>query len=309
MLNVVVTCTKEKRFAVCSDCELRSVCDDKLADRVRSWRGRLVSCRQRIPARELYGGDHWAVAREISSRRFNVQTYVCSAGYGLIHIDDPISPYSATFSRRHPDTVWQNSGREDISAADWWAKICGWKGHRGFGPRSFVELASENTDTPLLVVASEIYLRAIHRDLVKARESLVCPRLLLVLSAGTRELGELTENLLPCDARMQPEVGGVRRSLNVRLASKIVSEARDVPTLDGLKRKLRRLLAKQPDLPVYNRKPMSDDEVRKFILKGIRRHKKASHTPMLRELRDAGYACEQKRFAGLFREVSESVNG
>jgi len=108
---------------------------------------------------------------------------------------------------------------------------------------------------------------------------------------------------------MQPEVGGVRRSLNVRLASKIVSEARDVPTLDGLKRKLRRLLAKQPDLPVYNRKPMSDDEVRKFILKGIRRHKKASHTPMLRELRDAGYACEQKRFAGLFREVSESVNG
>ena len=135
------------------------------------------------------------------------------------------------------------------------------------------------------------------------------PELLLVLSAGTQKLGELTDNLLPCDARMQTAVGGIRRSLNVRLADKIISEARDLPTLDGLKRKLKRLLASQPDLPVYDRKPMSDDEVQKFILSALRKNPKASHTPLLRELRSKGFACEQKRFAGLFREVSEAVDG
>ena len=143
MLNVVVTCTKEKRVAVSADCELRAVRDRKLVDRFRNWRGRLTNCKDRVPARDLYGGDHWAVAREISSTRFEVQTYVCSAGYGLIHIDDPIAPYSATFSRRHPDTVWQNSNREEISASDWWSKLCSWKGHRGFGPRCLAELATE----------------------------------------------------------------------------------------------------------------------------------------------------------------------
>jgi hypothetical protein len=308
VLNVIVTCTKEKRAAVHSDCELRSVHDDDLESRFQNWRGRLVGCKERVTARNLYGGDHWAFARQISSRRFDVQTYVCSAGYGLIHIDDSIAPYSATFSRRHPDTVWKNSPQSEISASDWWSKLCTWRGHHGFGPRSLTALAKANSQSPILVVASENYLRGIQQDLIRTKASLDSPELLMILSAGTQKLSGLTDNLLPCDARMQPEVGGILRSLNVRLANKIVSEARDVPTLLGLKRKLTRLLAKQPELPTYNRQVLTDNELKDFIRREIKKNHKASRTNLLRELRSAGYACEQKRFAGLFCEVTEMID-
>ena len=309
MLNLVVTCTKEKRVAVNSDCELRALRHTQISNRITDWTTRLRRCKTRVSARDLYGGDHWAVAREIDSPCFDVSTYVCSAGYGLIHIDDQIAPYSATFSRPHPDSVWFNQGKTEITSNDWWTQVCGWRGHRGFGPRSISKLAGKHPDAPLLIVASKNYLRAISADLATAREKMDSPDLLLILSAGTATYGPLTDNLLPCDARLQPAVGGVLRSLNVRLAAKLIREARSEPTFDVLKRKLRRLLAQQPDLPVYNRARMEDDAVKAFIEKHIAQQKRPAHSPLLRQLRAEGHACEQKRFASLFREVTESHHG
>ncbi len=66
------------------------------------------------------------------------------------------------------------------------------------------------------------------------------------------------------DARLQPLVGGVRRTLNIRLVQKIVSEAGSVPRLDDLQRSYRKLLEKQPPLPVYDRRPMTDAQVRAY---------------------------------------------
>lgn len=47
---------------------------------------------------------------------------------------------------------------------------------------------------------------------------------------------------------------------------------------------------------------MTDEEVRRFIRRELGSAPDSSHTGLLRTLRDAGKACEQKRFRNLFHE-------
>jgi hypothetical protein len=51
---------------------------------------------------------------------------------------------------------------------------------------------------------------------------------------------------------------------------------------------------------------MSDDDVRRFIRERLRAEPDLRHTRMLRDLRDGGRACEQKRFRRLFMQVRDT---
>ena len=57
----------------------------------------------------------------------------------------------------------------------------------------------------------------------------------------------------------------------------------------------------------YDRKPLTDEEVKRFIRGKLRANPKARHSPLLRSLRESGQACEQKRFKNLFLEVQEEI--
>ena len=197
-------------------------------------------------------------------------------------------------------------GRDLLSA--WWTCLARWPGPSGEAPRSLAELAEAYPKSPLIVVAPERYLHAVQGDLTAAAGRFADPNLLMIVSAGTKTLGELDRFLVPCDARLQPLVGGVRRTLNIRVARKIVSEAASAPRLDDLQRSYRRLLEKQPPLPVYDRRPMTDAQVRAYIRKELRRADQA-HTPLLRKLRDHGSACEYSRFSALYEQVQGERHG
>ena len=57
------------------------------------------------------------------------------------------------------------------------------------------------------------------------------------------------------------------------------------------------------------RKPVSDEDVREYVRKALRENAKSRHTTLLRLYRESGYACEQKRFGRLFKEVEQSYAG
>jgi len=237
VVNVVVTCTKDKRYPVSEECQLRNVPGGTLRERMQEWHTRTNRhWRTHVPVKDLYAGDHWANVRSFESSYFDIDIWVCSAGFGLVRFDDEIAPYAATFSKSHPDSL-----------------------------------------------------------------SIVC--------SGARSLDGLDRNLVPCDARLQAATGGARRSLNTRLAHKILRESRQPPTASSLSKRYRKLLNEQPPLTRYDRQPMSDDEVKKFILQQLKFEPSLRHTPLLRMLRDNDNACEQKRFASLYTEVLESLNG
>jgi hypothetical protein len=159
------------------------------------------------------------------------------------------------------------------------------------------------------VVASERYLDALREDLEAVAGLLTDHESLMIISAGTKSLGGLDRFLVPCDARLQALLGGSRGSLNIRLAQKVLVEARSLPRLAGLKRRCRKTLERQPPPPVYDRRPMTDVQVCAYIRKELDRHAKLAHTPMLRELRDRGFACEYSRFSTLYKQVRGEDNG
>lgn len=312
IVNVVVTCTKNKRVPVATSRQMRALPIASMRERIAEWRLRM-SCpkSERVTVEDLYAGDHWSIVRGLQSRHFEVDVWVCSAGYGLVHFTDAIAPYAATFSSKHPDSVTRQLSDLTVAEApaEWWQGINRLNSHKSQRPRSLKGLAAEFPKRSMLVVASENYLKAISGDLQEAVAELTDPDLLSIVSAGTKSLNGLSEYLLPCDARFQAMVSGARRSLNTRLASMIVSESRTAPRRSSLTKRLQKLLSQQPELPVYDRSPMTDSEVRQYILAAFRREADPRHTPLLRKLRAGGNACEQSRFRRLFEEISEETHG
>lgn len=281
-------------------------------ERSRKWTDRLLRERvEPVPARELYAGDHWSIARELidlGTAKRNISVWIISAGYGLVRLDEALKPYSVTFSRRNPDSVVPDDDRGTTSQApaQWWRAMT--SAVIGItGPRSLVDLAEACPQTPLLVVASTTYLNAVRDDLEAASEKLDDLQLLSIISSGTRSLGALTDNLVPCDARLQHFVQGVRRSLNVRLARWALRETRrSRPTFPVLRRVFQRKLDEAPALKKYDRRPLSDEDVLRFIQRAIKEDPGVRHTPLLRQLRSDGHACEQSRFRQLFQQLQQN---
>ena len=316
-INIIVTCTKQKTCEPASSLQLRNIGGANVEGRVRQWKSRLDrSHGETITPKSLYAGDHWKVAKnlaELAKPSEQICVWVISAGYGLLPLDALIQPYSATFSTRHPDTVVlpSESGIVDPAADKraWWNALIDldWERER---PISITDLAKEYPDSPLLIAASANYLHAIQDDLRNAQAHLDDMNQLAIMSAGTDALGDLTENLIPCDARLQPLVGGVLRSLNVRLLRHALENARRTPpTLSGISTRFQKLLAEAPERPKYDRTPVTDDEVRRFVKRAMNKQTNVTQSRLLRDLRDSGKACEQGRFRTLFKEVQGAHHG
>jgi hypothetical protein len=158
---------------------------------------------------------------------------------------------------------------------------------------------------------SETYLLASAADL-QAVVTLPAhrPDRFAILCSGAREFGALSPYVLPSDARLQNKVGGALGSLNIRVARLLIETTN--PS-EWSREKLRRLVATwledQPVRVRYDRKPISDDDVRTAIRRSLKSDPGARPTPLLRELRASGQACEHSRFVRLFNESVRSING
>jgi hypothetical protein len=298
-VHVVVTCSQRKREPVPNALHLRRVTGVRTETRCRSWTTRLADDPARgVPAGDLYAGEHWRLARQlpdVAAPRLDVTLWVCSAGYGLISAATAVKPYSATFAAGHLDSV--PGGRDE--AADWWAALTAWSAPGAGAPRSIAALAAADPTSAVLLVLSSAYFAACRADILAATEVLDDADRLGIVSGGTRTDTDLAEWLLPVDARLQHALGGARQSLNVRVAAALLGGGRCGAAAG--RAWLSKLLAEQPPLPTFAREPMTDTQVRAWIRAELRSDGDATHTRLLRELRDGGKACEQRRFADLFK--------
>jgi hypothetical protein len=315
-INVVVTCTKRKTTRAPARLRLGQIRTVDPKRRCAAWIRALSELSSVvIPAVDLYCGDQWQVVRSLrdvgASKSINVNLWVCSAGYGLIQADSKVQPYSATFSSGHVDSVCRSdNGKCEAVHSEWWNSLANWQGPNPGQPRSLAQLAATFPLRPIIVVASPTYLAAVQSDLAAAQEELQSPELLAIVSAGAESLGALNESKIPCNGRFQHALGGALMSLNPRVAREvIVWLGSHAWNLEALKRHFAGKLARQPDSPRYERTPMSDEDVRQFVLEEYPRHSMPSASRLLRVLRDSGFACEQKRFSRLFAQIQESKNG
>jgi hypothetical protein len=277
---------------------LRRVTGVRTSTRLRAWTERLTASSEPVTqAIDLYAGEHWDVARRLtsaSSANLTVELWISSAGYGLIPSNAPIRPYAATFTAGSADSVPDGAD----SAAAWWDALSDWVGPSP-GLRSITDLVTADPESRVLLTLSATYLKACRKDVVRAVGRTHHNGQLSIISAGTKDDPQLAPYLLPSDARLQTAFGGTRQALNVRAAEHLL--AAGVTDHDEMSETLAKLLVDQPSIAHYERRPATDAEVRAFIQDRLKTDPSATHTRLLREFRDDDRACEQGRFAALFR--------
>jgi hypothetical protein len=305
-VRIVVTCANRKLREIPRELHLHAVPQKRQANRFDAWTRRLITSPiTAVPADLLYGGEHWQIARTLEAHAtisgHRASTWVCSAGYGLVPLTAALRPYAATFTFGQPDSV----GHTTKAIQEWWTHHTAWHGPDTDAPRSFTALAASAPRAALLVVLSGTYLKACAHDLIAAASHLHSPEQMTIISVGGSATHELREYLLPADAHLQTVVGGSLGALNVRLAVRLLQTATaDLFNRHDLAERIR-TLARGAQRQIPKREPLTDDQIRAFIAERLR--ETTSHTALLRQLRDAGLACEQHRFAQLFAATVGSV--
>lgn len=307
-LIVVTTCTERKTVAAPNEHQLRTVdAGLPVTARAHEWVNRLAGAQSCIPAESLYSGDHWSTASQLpaiaEAHGWQSEMWVASAGYGFIRAKAEIASYAATFSPGSPDSVSSNQSATNNSS--WWHELAQWSGprHESGRPRTVADLAVEQPEARVLVAASAVYLQAMCRDLTAAASALRDPHQLLLVCGGPAPEA-LRDFALPVDARLQHLVGGTRLALNARVAKLITSTA-ETHAFDheAVTKLLTSHLSTAPPLVQHDREQMSDISVEAFITMALRNDPSATKTRLLRQLRDSGSACEQKRFGKLFADI------
>ena len=308
-VNLFVTCTATKRFLPTGNVLLREVGGSSIPERFSHWTERIQRSRAVVrPALETYSGGHWSVVRSLDDSRQKHEgtsrLWIVSAGYGLISAADEIIPYGATFAPNQPDSVSSSSDPSHTeSSVAWWQLLAKWRppNLQPSAPRSVAEVVLLYPQATNLLVLPPDYFRALSEDLRRSIHLLADPQKLIILSSDEKSCAELPNNTIRLDARLQVHLGGARSSLGIRTARAILQKlvGRSV-RLDSAREVVAELVCRHGVATIYDRKPVADGQVVQFVSDELSRNHSLSFTQGLRRFRDAGFACEMKRFRRLF---------
>jgi len=256
------------------------------------------------PARDLYCGEHWRVILEIPDEigDWRVEKWVASAGLGLIPIDREIESYGATFARSKEDSISRPTEEGRANEAAWWLALTGRSG-QGRGPKSIADLAGADPSSPIIFAGSSSYIRPLSGDLQAASDQLSNPRHLFLASVSTT--GDLISFRIPSSDKLigLEEFGGTQLALNARLARwAILSAGTHNFDPDTMMAAAKRNNDRAPKRDRYKRNSMTIAELQDFIRDARQNNQLTTYTRLLRELRDSGRACEQKKFKALFND-------
>jgi hypothetical protein len=257
--------------------------------RVKLWRRRVEGAPASLRLVDLYQGQAWQQARglahDAANSGFHVTLLVASAGLGLRDANTLAPAYAATFAGGHPDSV----GSDQTEKREWWARLSACPGN--------LQLA-ETVDKRVLLVLSENYARAMDDDL----SALAARGGDLLLIGGSRSIAGLPR--LAADRSLRRELGGSVSSLTLRMARAWLSR-RSHPSLHSVEDEAtwHKWAQSVSRIELYDRSPMTDPQLSDLICKLKAAEPALSATRALRRIRDAGIACEQKRFGQLFREA------
>ena len=161
---------------------------------------------------------------------------------------------------------------------------------------SDADALTKTADDRVLLVLSENYARAMHGDLAE----LATRGGDLLLVGGAKTVEGLPR--LPADMGLRRQVGGTASSITLRMARRWLAQRESHHIYNPQDaRRWSSWAGSVSDLERYDRQQVSDAEVRAHVVRLKTTDPSLSATRALRILRDAGIACEQKRFGQLFR--------
>ncbi|SNB85249.1 hypothetical protein SAMN06265338_1485 [Rhodoblastus acidophilus] len=265
-----------------------------------AWLSLLSALPPESPARSLYSGRGFHLARQAASAT-GAALYAVSAGLGLVAAEKIVPAYGITVGGRSRDSVASRVlGPFDVGA--WWRAISG-------GPFAtpLHELFTAGSVRPVLMALTQPYARM----LAPVLDSLVDSDVVRLRIVGVNLKSILPQRLfaqiLPYDERLDAIFPGTRADFPQRAIAHFASEGLSGGSIvDASEHQVwvENALAGhvRPERP--ERPRLSDDEL--MVL--IERHLSpgSSVGRLLRVLRDEErVACEQARFSRLYRRAIE----
>jgi hypothetical protein len=294
---IVSSCTARKRAAGKVLCLEDAGWDPTLCVAAQQWLAVLSKAETRRPIRELYASRAFAEARKAADA-VAAELFVVSAGLGLAHGDERVPAYDATPTQRNGglDRLLKRHG---ASLADWWLAL-----NAGSPLRQMLQARPRAT---VLLAVPATYLLMLGRDLLSASEQDRGRLRIFTSPAGRRALPtDLQRLALPYDARLEalPGYCGTQSDFCQRALRHFVVSLRghEVSLRVGQTLVAAALSTLKPRA-IAERARYDDEQIRELIRRNWVANKGHS-SRLLRFLRDEAHvACEQSRFAKLWRDV------
>ena len=301
-IDLLVPCTKRKNGFCHSDLAFRTLPPAQVVSLACDWHRRAECVDDRRTAQELYSGVGWAstcAAYAAAKHYGSCNLHILSAGFGLVHAQDRLPTYSATFSPEEDQIAKRilNPGLPVHRHQAWWQAINTIRGMGG------TPISTELDPANRCIVAAGIhYIQACAEDLTRFGQER--PEGLLIVCVGAAEaaLGsDLWQCTLPIGVQIESLLGGPRSTLNQRVVQWLLTEV--VPKTGWKRRNLEayvsETLSSIQSCVQPQRQRISDDEVVVWIRQALRQEPSLTISRLLALLRQSNLACEQNRFSRL----------
>lgn len=304
-IHLITNCTSKKTAKLKSSVSVGQI-ESQGPLAVQEWVQMLSKENQTLPATEVYLGDHWSRALEVIKNGNKVS--IISAGYGLINSNEDVCRYDATFSSGNLNSISRLFPEVCPSQANyqWWCLVNSLRNRNGL-----VELYASNPTDKFIISTSPGYLRVIEPELIKLVQSKKLSKENTVIFSSKQRLAiQLEPFFFTAKDDFCGQLGGSRISLNIRLAEHIINNLSGTLNFSAQVNNIYDTLTGNAKPAVkYDRKKLDDTAVRDFITSFLGTCGKARPTasPILRELRNNGMACEQKRFHTIFKSVMQTT--
>ena len=171
---------------------------------VAEWKRRLAAADVTYPAKELYGGRNFALARD-ASRLTGSPLWVVSAGLGMVSVEDRVPAYSATVAGRKADSVLKKLPGSP-TAGSWWRALA--------GAGSLARMIAASAASPVLLALPGSYLKMVESDLLGLSDVALQQLRIFTRSPQGRFDPRLQRLVLPYDVRLDGPDSPIRGTLS-----------------------------------------------------------------------------------------------
>jgi hypothetical protein len=300
---LIVTPCSDRKYGFTPDhMRAASLSSGSLASVANEWSTRVNESIPTNPARDVYAGRSFLELKTAQSI-VGADLAIISAGLGVVMGQQKIPNYGITVSRSAADSIFKKiEGKAQSS--DWWLHL-----KKTMGAKFDLNSINYSAYDLVLMLMSKNYAKMVFGDLALMSEGVI--KKVRVFGVGISPLIplKLQDNILSYDQRLNgPDYNhpGTMTDLPARclldFCKQMQSNSEIGCDLQYDKEFVEGRLKGMRYPQVFDRKVCTDDEVKLFILQHWDINN-GSVSKTLRLLRDKGFACEQARFANLFRSV------
>lgn len=307
---LIASCSQQKMKHANAKCAMMHTIKATTEEgRLKAWT-KVAECADwKTPADKMYLGQYWSVIREIITTLEQTETrhqlLIASAGLGLLSNKDNIPNYAATFQTGAIDDICSPVTlplERRPSVRKWWKQI-----NQNLAEKkhlTYLDQAVTSETRTVVCLLSSLYLEALKEEIkfVQAQRPDIE---FLIFTTEKDPARRGLEGWIPLESSLLQKLGGGSVSLSARMALEYFSSKRSTEsiTTSDCRSFFKKKCQQHGSKRTFDRKLATDDQAKNFIIKEVK-DGATSYSPTLRAFRDAGFACEMKRFRGLFKEVT-----